>query len=264
LIRDAGALYLSLVAADKWLEKTSDTETVLASLVAKVDCLVLQTDGGWGRGCGRRHGRGCGHGRGGRGWNAQNIPAQTAATCWTCGKKGHISPNCPNKAKLVAEDDWKKLPPKKGESPEKVVDGKLWKWCGCCSQWTLSHSTAEHKDAATIKPATNLTSVDGGSVSCLMMMIMYKRKDAVPRKCCIHDDCCPMEKYPAMLGILTVIMLLMTFVQLVYSGLYYPCAHAANMWVERKMKLKAKQFALPEIRKPPDLLCELDTDLLYL
>ena len=164
LIRDADALYLSLLAADKWLAKTSDEETVLSGLVAKVDQLVLQNQGG-GRGRnrgGRGRGRGRNRGRGGRGQDGQDSTAQgqTGVTCWNCGKKGHISSKCPDKANAdnASDDDWKKKPPKKGEAHEKEVNGQTWKWCGRCPRWTLSHSTADHKDGVGTDPAGHLAS----------------------------------------------------------------------------------------------------------
>ena len=91
-----------------------------------------------------------------------------------------------------------------------------------------------------------------------------KFKEGVPQRCRIQDDSRPMEKFPAVLGILMVIMLFMMFMQLVYSGLHYPCARAASVWVEETTKFGTKLFELPKKQKPPDLIRELDEDLLFL
>ena len=54
----------------------------------------------------------------------------------------------------TGEKDWRHKPPNsgKGEKKEKMVDGKLYKWCGKCRQnkgsWTTGkylHSTEEHR-----------------------------------------------------------------------------------------------------------------------
>jgi hypothetical protein len=81
-------------------------------------------------------------------------------TCFHCQKKGHISPNCPDKDKPKVEpanktnDKEKKdkspirTPPKDGEPTTKTVDGVLMKWCKKCGRWTKGdklHSTEEHK-----------------------------------------------------------------------------------------------------------------------
>jgi hypothetical protein len=85
-------------------------------------------------------------------------------TCFHCRKKGHISPNCPDKDKEKVpapqgeqnKDDKSKnkpksavrTPPKEGEAQTKTVDGVTMKWCQKCGRWTKGdklHSTEEHK-----------------------------------------------------------------------------------------------------------------------
>ena len=41
---------------------------------------------------------------------------------------------------------WKTIPPKQGESQSKMVDGRVWKWCGKCGRYTWSHFTEGHKN----------------------------------------------------------------------------------------------------------------------
>jgi hypothetical protein len=82
-------------------------------------------------------------------------------TCFHCQKKGHISPNCPDKDKPKVESTGEKkddkdkkskspvrTPPKEGEPHTKTVDGTVMKWCKKCGRWTKGdkmHSTEEHK-----------------------------------------------------------------------------------------------------------------------
>ena len=85
--------------------------------------------------------------------------------CYCCGATDHIARNCPknsnnssndnsSKSDTKDETDWRHKPPNKskGESAEKEVDGKKYKWCGKCrgnkGLWTTGkylHSTAEHR-----------------------------------------------------------------------------------------------------------------------
>ena len=161
LIDDAEALYLSLTSANKWLPKSSEEETVLTGLVAKVDRLIHQHHKG-GQGQAQN-----GHGKGRKGGKGQGAQPSDL-TCWNCGKKGHVSSKCPEKnvdkpKEAIDVSAWKKKPPMKGEANEKTVEGQKWKWCGRCTRWTLSHLTAEHKDKvkdeAATTPASNLASV---------------------------------------------------------------------------------------------------------
>ena len=87
-------------------------------------------------------------------------------SCYHCGEKGHIKPNCPkkdqpkvagagaDKSKSGTGDaaDKKdgvnrKTAPKEGEAHTKTVSGVAWKWCGTCKRWNTgekAHSTDEH------------------------------------------------------------------------------------------------------------------------
>ena len=50
-------------------------------------------------------------------------------TCYKCGKKGHLKPNCPDNAKTVT---WKDMPQKDGEPTTKTSGDKEFYWCGQC------------------------------------------------------------------------------------------------------------------------------------
>ena len=92
-------------------------------------------------------------------------------TCYQCGKKGHIKPNCPEKPttrptdprkqKKVAEKVdtkrfWKEIPPKVGDPKNMHKDGKTWYWCSKCrggeGRWTTTHNTATHTGQTTSSP----------------------------------------------------------------------------------------------------------------
>ena len=99
LIREADSLYQSLVNSNGWLQKASEEETILNSMMAKVDKIerVLHQQGGRNRG-GGRGGRGRnrdgGRGRGGRGDKDSNKDL-SEVECYKCHEKGHYARNCP-------------------------------------------------------------------------------------------------------------------------------------------------------------------------
>ena len=69
-------------------------------------------------------GRGRGRGDQGQGHGLGAKADHSNATCYSCGKKGHISTNCPDTAaKDENDDEWKTLPPKNNDPREKIVDG---------------------------------------------------------------------------------------------------------------------------------------------
>ena len=39
---------------------------------------------------------------------------------------------------------WRLTPPKHGEKHEKSVNGRVFKWCGKCGNWTTTHDTSTH------------------------------------------------------------------------------------------------------------------------
>ena len=59
----------------------------------------------------------------------------TNVTCFKCNKKGHLSPNCPDKTTSSNDQlqqgpkPWMLKPPGNGESEIKTMDGKEYKWC---------------------------------------------------------------------------------------------------------------------------------------
>ena len=98
----------------------------------------------------------------------------TKSTCWNCGEKGHAVSQCskPKDESAIksARNEFfnarnkkggsegandtssgykgknpgaHKVPPKEGESHEKLVGSKTLHWCGKCGQWT-GHRTSEH------------------------------------------------------------------------------------------------------------------------
>ena len=82
-------------------------------------------------------------------------------TCWTCGKEGHKSPECPTKTnrslknstmdqrqKHTSRPDipaWQQTKPTNGESETMVRNNRSWSWCNKCTLWSTTHSTATHK-----------------------------------------------------------------------------------------------------------------------
>ena len=85
-------------------------------------------------------------------------------TCYHCGKKGHVKPNCPDKDKPKVGSAGgsggatpssgtnaagiNRVAPKEGEPHTKMdSDGAETKWCGTCNRWwkgEKSHLTEEH------------------------------------------------------------------------------------------------------------------------
>ena len=73
-------------------------------------------------------------------------------TCYNCGKKGHISRNCPsNKRQNRPNNDakttkmsWKRQKPSSGAAETKVVDNTTYHWCAKCRRWNTTHTTSQH------------------------------------------------------------------------------------------------------------------------
>jgi Zinc knuckle len=86
-------------------------------------------------------------------------------TCWTCGKEGHKSHDCPTKkskdspetSKKKNKDDkkkstskatqpeWQRTAPVGSESEASVKNRKTWMWCDTCKNWSMTHGTSTHK-----------------------------------------------------------------------------------------------------------------------
>ena len=83
---------------------------------------------------------------------------EVGVECWRCGAKGHLAKDCPNPAsgrgsgrgrgagRRARRDTpvWKRTPPAAGEPGTKVIEGVTWHWCGTCTYWNLTHTTAQH------------------------------------------------------------------------------------------------------------------------
>ena len=165
MVTEHSAVYQDLVQSDEYPPAKGgkkDQDSVIQGLIAKT---VEQKLSKLNLSNGGNSGTGNGKGKKGR-------------ACWTCGSTDHIAKDCPKKGSgdnnnngsdsntKSTDDDWRHKPPNssKGDSAEKTVDGKTYKWCGKCrgnkGLWTTGkylHSTAEHrpkKDKETDKPKT--------------------------------------------------------------------------------------------------------------
>ena len=122
-----------------------DQDSVIQSMMAKIDEKInkLSVAGG-------------GKPKVPRGNNKSEV------TCYKCGKKGHISPKCPDKeGSTIPKKDieaWRLIKPKDGEPLTKTVKGVTTKWCGKCRKgkgmWHLgdkAHLEAQHKTVKQIR-----------------------------------------------------------------------------------------------------------------
>jgi hypothetical protein len=79
--------------------------------------------------------------------------------CYSCGKPGHLSRNCPSPktANGSSEDkrhsrtnqnhppsEWKTTPPAAGAPTTKEMHGKTFHWCAKCKRYTITHTTEGH------------------------------------------------------------------------------------------------------------------------
>jgi hypothetical protein len=88
-------------------------------------------------------------------------------TCWTCGKAGHRSPQCPDgklstksgarfapksrdrrAIKPTGKGTWQTLKPGPGESETIIKDDHTFYWCDLCSHWRTTHGTSGHTGGA--------------------------------------------------------------------------------------------------------------------
>ena len=74
-------------------------------------------------------------------------------SCYNCGDSDHLAKDCP-KPKLTPDQakakrhqsmtKWKLTAPKSGEASSKTVNGRTFKWCQKCGNWTTTHDTDSH------------------------------------------------------------------------------------------------------------------------
>ena len=161
----------------------------------------------------------------GMGANKQAGGQGDACTCYHCGKKGHIQPDCPDKDKSKVgtggggtTEPGTRAAPKDGEPHTKTdSEGVISKWCGTCKRWRKGekgHLTSEHvrgkgKDVPSV-PATTvagalapvpaptvagaLATADNGSKATLRLIGGYMAKIGQPPKrgeltFCTQCDC---------------------------------------------------------------------------
>ena len=78
---------------------------------------------------------------------------QKSNGCFNCGDPDHQIKDCPKprptqeQAKAKRHSNmakWKLTAPKTNESKTKTVNGREFKWCAKCGNWTTTHDTGTH------------------------------------------------------------------------------------------------------------------------
>jgi hypothetical protein len=130
--------YTSLKAQGLW--PTVGNHTEIQGLHAKIIALEARlNDGGSGSSYTQNN-------------DSRGAGAKREPTCWKCGEKGHVKPNCPKSdengsSRTSAGNNNVKAPPKDGENHTRTRDGVVEKWCRRCRRWTRgdkAHLTEEH------------------------------------------------------------------------------------------------------------------------
>ena len=82
-----------------------------------------------------------------------NRDGKSTRSCYNCGDPDHLAKDCP-KPKLTPDQakakrhqsmtKWKLTAPQSGEPSSKTVNGRTFKWCQKCGNWTTTHDTDSH------------------------------------------------------------------------------------------------------------------------
>ena len=82
-----------------------------------------------------------------------NSEGKPKGACFNCGDPNHMVKDCPKPkptgeqarvARHKSMSKWKLVAPGNGESAVKTVNGKVFKWCAKCMNWTTTHNTSTH------------------------------------------------------------------------------------------------------------------------
>lgn len=183
-------LYNELLSNNSWepAKLPKDRHAPASALLTKAQVLTLIENAG-------RSGSGSSDKK--KGYNNSGSDGEKSkGNCYNCGEPGHMAKECPKPKKTPDQaravrhksmSKWKLTAPGSGESHTKTVNGRVFKWCGKCSNWTTTHDTQGHTGTSNKpkKPAeTNLaawepaawhveaTDLGVTSVSSMSMLIM--------------------------------------------------------------------------------------------
>jgi hypothetical protein len=164
--------YTSLKAQGLWpsanvsISEIQGLNAKIAALEARLDCKVSESNGN------------------------RDSSGKREPTCWKCGEKGHVKPNCPKNDESGSgrtssnNNNNGRSPPKDGEDHTRTRNNVVEKWCRRCRRWTKgdkAHLTDEHvskkdQDKAITKASVAQTEDDRSyeDESYLMRTRLYK------------------------------------------------------------------------------------------
>ena len=137
--------YIGLEGKKMWPHKSQkQKQDELSAMKATMNTLQQKVDN-FGK---KPAAGGSGGGKNNNNQNGKKQPDHSDRTCFKCGKKGHIRPNCPEKEKTNNRagsggggspngnsspiQEWMLKPPGQGESEVKMHNGIEYKWCSKC------------------------------------------------------------------------------------------------------------------------------------